>query len=40
VSLGVPLAFAAAAEKFVGNDAANALVGRDYRRPFVVPKLA
>lgn len=39
-SLGLPLAFDPVTEKFSGNAAANALVTRDYRRPFVVPQLA
>lgn len=39
LSLGVPLAYDAAAERFVDNAAANALVAREYRQPFVVPKL-
>ncbi len=36
-TLGVPLAMDAKAEKFVGNDAANLLLTREYRKPYVVP---
>ncbi|OHE89655.1 MAG: dehydrogenase [Verrucomicrobia bacterium RIFCSPLOWO2_12_FULL_64_8] len=39
-TLGVPLAIRPAAERFKGDEAANALLTRDYRAPFVVPKLA
>ena len=37
---GLPLHFNPDAERFVDNDAANALLTRDYRKPFVVPDLA
>jgi predicted dehydrogenase len=39
---GLPLAFDSATEKFTGPDsaAANALLTRDYRAPFVVPQIA
>jgi hypothetical protein len=42
LTLGAPLAFDAAAEKFTGGNAAaaNALLTRNYRAPFVVPQLA
>lgn len=36
--LGPKLQFDPAAEKFIGNDKANALLTRAYRRPFVVPE--
>jgi len=36
--LGPKLEFDAKTEQFVGNDAANALITREYRKPFVVPK--
>ncbi len=36
--LGPKLEFDAQTEKFVGNDAANKLLTRDYRKPFVVTK--
>jgi predicted dehydrogenase len=36
--LGPKLAFDAEAERFVDSDEANALLSRDYREPFVVPK--
>jgi predicted dehydrogenase len=35
--LGPALEFDATNEKFVGNDAANKMLSRDYREPFVVP---
>ena len=38
--VGVPLRFDAKAERFMGNEKANALLTRNYREPFVVPKLA
>jgi hypothetical protein len=34
--LGPKLEFDAKSEKFVGNEAANKLLTRDYRKPFVV----
>ncbi len=37
--LGVKLQFDAAAEKFIGNDKANELLTRPYRKPFVVPEV-
>jgi hypothetical protein len=40
LTLGPKLAIDAKNEKFVGNDAANALLGREYRKPFVVPNEA
>lgn len=42
VTLGAPLAIDAIAERFTGREvaAANALLTRDYRAPFVVPQLA
>ena len=41
-TLGMPLAVDAARERFTGPDAeaANALLRRDYRAPYVVPQLA
>jgi predicted dehydrogenase len=39
-ALGAPLIMDPGAERFVGNDAANALLTRDYRAPFVVPAIA
>ncbi len=36
--LGAKLDFDASAEKFVGNDKANELLTRPYRKPFVVPE--
>jgi len=38
VTLGVPLRMDPKAERFVGTDAANALLSRAYRAPFVVPE--
>jgi predicted dehydrogenase len=42
LTLGAPLAFDPATEKFIGENAtaANALLTRNYRAPFVVPQLA
>ncbi len=37
VTLGAALEFDPKTEKFTGSDAANALLTRDYRKPFVVP---
>jgi predicted dehydrogenase len=37
LELGLPLKFDPRAERFIGNDRANALVSRNYRAPFVVP---
>ena len=39
-SLGVPLTMDPKTEKFIGNDAANTMLSRDYRKPFVVPEIA
>jgi predicted dehydrogenase len=38
--LGVPLRFDSVKERFIGNDAANAFLTREYRAPFVVPRIA
>jgi hypothetical protein len=38
--VGVPLRFDVKTERFIGNDAANAFLTREYRAPFVVPKIA
>jgi hypothetical protein len=42
LTLGAPLAFDPAAERFTGESAgaANALLTGEYRTPFVVPQLA
>jgi predicted dehydrogenase len=40
LALGPWLAINSAAEAFVGNPAADALLAREYRRPFVLPELA
>ena len=37
-TLGPKLAFNPATEQFVGNEKANALLTRDYRNPYIVPK--
>jgi len=37
VTLGVPLKMDGKAEKFLGNDKANALLTRNYRAPYIVP---
>ena len=37
-TLGVPLKMDPWAEKFFGNPAANALLTREYRKPYVVPE--
>lgn len=37
VTLGVPLKFDPKSEQFAGNEAANKLLTRDYRKPYVVP---
>ncbi len=37
-TLGVFLKMDPAAERFVGNAKANALLTRDYRKPYVVPE--
>jgi predicted dehydrogenase len=37
-TLGAVLAMDGKAERFIGNDAANKLLTRDYRKPFVVPE--
>ena len=36
--LGLPLKFDPRKEHFMDNEPANALVSRDYRKPFVVPQ--
>jgi hypothetical protein len=38
LQLGLPLKFDPRKERFVDNEPANALVSRNYRKPFVVPK--
>jgi len=38
--LGQPLEVDPAAQRCVGNEAANALLTREYRAPYVVPSLA
>jgi predicted dehydrogenase len=38
VTLGVPLKMDGKAEKFIGNDKANALLTRNYRAPYIVPE--
>jgi predicted dehydrogenase len=38
VTLGLPLSMDPAAERFLDNDAANAMLSRDYRKPYVVPE--
>jgi predicted dehydrogenase len=40
LSLGVPLRFDSLTDRFVGNEDANALLTREYRKPFVIPALA
>jgi len=40
VTPSVLLKMAAKTERFVDNDAANALLTRNYREPFVVPEIA
>jgi hypothetical protein len=40
ITLGMPVAFDSAAELFHGNEAASRLLTREYRHPFVVPKIA
>mgnify|MGYP000005847892 CR=1 FL=1 len=40
VTLGVPLKMDPKTERFLGNEAANAMLTRDYRAPFVVPSAA
>ena len=37
VQLGMPLKFDPQTERFLDNAQANALVSRNYRKPFVVP---
>ena len=37
ITLGVPLNMNPQTEKFPGNDAANALLTRNYRAPYIVP---
>ncbi|HUR57523.1 MAG TPA: Gfo/Idh/MocA family oxidoreductase [Opitutaceae bacterium] len=37
--VGVPLRFDGKTERFIGNDAANAFLTREYRSPFVVPQM-
>jgi predicted dehydrogenase len=38
-TLGVSLTMDPRSERFVGNDAANAMLAREYRKPFVVPAI-
>ena len=38
ITLGVPLKMDTKTEKFSGNDAANALLTRNYRAPYIVPE--
>jgi hypothetical protein len=38
LTLGVPLKMDPKTERFEGNDAANAMLTRKYREPFVVPE--
>ena len=38
--MGVKLDFDPEKEEFIGNDPANQLLTRDYREPFVVPKIS
>jgi hypothetical protein len=38
LTMGMPVKFDPKAEKFIDNDAANKLVSREYRAPFIVPK--
>ena len=40
VTLGMPLTLDVKSERFAGNDAANALLTRNYREGFVVPAIA
>lgn len=40
VTLGPWLEMDPATERFIDSDAANALLSRDYRQPFVVPSIA
>jgi len=40
LTLGVPLAIDSATERFLGDNAANALLMREYRQPFAVPQIA
>jgi hypothetical protein len=40
LALGAPLVMDPATERFTGNDAANALLTREYRAPYVVPAIA
>jgi predicted dehydrogenase len=40
VTLGVPLQVDPVHERFIDNEQANALLTREYRKPFVVPRLA
>ncbi len=37
--LGVALTMDPRSERFVGNDKANAMLTRDYRKPYVVPEI-
>jgi hypothetical protein len=37
-ALGLPLALDPGAERFVGNPAANQMLRRHYRRPYLVPE--
>jgi hypothetical protein len=38
LGLGVPLTMDPKSERFLGNDAANAMLTRPYRKPYVVPE--
>jgi predicted dehydrogenase len=40
LTLGMPVSFDTANERFIGNDPANAMLKREYRKPFEVPMLA
>ncbi|HET6879823.1 MAG TPA: Gfo/Idh/MocA family oxidoreductase [Pirellulales bacterium] len=40
MQFGAPLSFDSEAERFIGNSAADALLTREYRKPFVVPTSA
>ena len=39
VGLGVPLTMDPRTERFAGNDRANAMLTREYRKPYVVPEI-
>ena len=38
LSMGVLLRMEPTAERFIGNDAANEMLTRNYRKPYVVPE--